>query len=172
MIITISGLPGSGTTTIAALLSKTLNLKLISTGEIFRDLARKKGMSLEEFGELAESNSKIDKKLDEKVLGMVKNEMIIEGRLAGFMLHRNNIPAFKIWIDAPLEIRAKRVVDREDKAVNQTKNEIEKREKCEQDRYKKIYGIDLNDKNIYDLVIDSKDKKPEKILDIILNKIK
>ena len=172
MIITISGLPGSGTTTIANLLSKTLNLKLISTGEIFRELAIKKGISLEEFGELAETNSKIDKELDENILKMIKEKSIVEGRLTGFMLHKNNIQAFKIWIDAPLEIRAKRVANREGKAVKQTKKEIKKRERCERDRYKRIYGIDLREKSIYDLVINSKDKKPEKILDIILNKIK
>ena len=172
MLITISGLPGSGTTTIANLLSKALNLKLISSGEIFRELARKKGIGLEEFGELAETNSKIDKELDENVLKMVKDDGIVEGRLTGFMFHKNNIQAFKIWIDAPLAIRAKRVADREGKAVKQTKKEIKKRERCERNRYKKIYSVDLNDKSIYDLVINSKDKKPEKILDIILNKIK
>jgi cytidylate kinase len=155
MIITISGLPGSGTTTIANLLSKALNLKLISTGEIFRELAIEKGISLEEFGELAETNSEI-----------------VEGRLTGFMFHKNNIQAFKIWIDAPLEIRAKRVADREGKTVKQTQNEIKIRERCERDRYKRIYGIDLREKSIYDLVINSKDKKPEKILDIILSEIK
>lgn len=172
MIITVSGLPGSGTTTIANLLSKALNLKLISTGETFRELARKKGVSLEEFGKLAENSSKIDKELDKSVLKMVKEKSIIEGRLTGFMLNRNNIQAFKIWIDAPLEIRAKRVAGREGKTLKQTKKEIKKRERSERKRYKKIYSIDLNDKSIYDLVIDSEDKKPEKILEIILNKIK
>ena len=48
-------------------------------------------------------------------------------------------------------------------------SEILKREKSEAARYKKYYKIDLNNKSIYDLVIDSSDKTPEVILAIILN---
>ena len=49
MKITISGLPGSGTTTVAKLLAERLGYKLISAGDVFRKLAMERGMTLEEF---------------------------------------------------------------------------------------------------------------------------
>ena len=45
------------------------------------------------------------------------------------------------------------------------------REKSEVLRYKKYYNIDLEDISIYDIVIDSGDKTPEEIVDIILEKL-
>jgi cytidylate kinase len=46
------------------------------------------------------------------------------------------------------------------------------REKSEALRYKNYYNIDLKDTSIYDLVIDSADKTPDEILDLITQKIK
>ena len=50
MQITVSGLPGSGTSTLSKLLAECYDLELISSGEIFRRMARERGMSLAEFG--------------------------------------------------------------------------------------------------------------------------
>ena len=60
MIITISGPPGSGKSTLSRLLSVKLGLQLVSMGEIFRKCAEDRCMSLTEFGLLAKSNRKID----------------------------------------------------------------------------------------------------------------
>ena len=91
-IITISGVPGTGTTTIAQLLSKELGLKMIYIGELFRELAKKYKMSLEEFGEFAKNNPKIDQELDEQQIKYGKQgNVILEGRLSGCMMIKNNI---------------------------------------------------------------------------------
>ena len=58
MQITVSGLPGSGTTTLSRLLSEYYELELISSGEIFRKMAKERGMSLAEFGALRGSLSR------------------------------------------------------------------------------------------------------------------
>ncbi|OYT63441.1 cytidylate kinase, partial [Methanosarcinales archaeon ex4484_138] len=60
MKITISGLPGSGTSTIAGMLADHMGLNLVSAGETFRRLAAEYNMSLEEFGVLAERDPEID----------------------------------------------------------------------------------------------------------------
>jgi cytidylate kinase len=170
--ITISGTPGSGKSTVAEILEKKLEIKRIYSGMIFRETADKYKMSLEEFGRFCEKNSDIDKELDHRQLEILKKgDVILEGRLAGWLAYLNKILAFKIIIDTDIETRAKRIVNREAGNVEKRKKEIIKREKSEILRYKKYYNIDLKDTSIYDLVIDSGDKTPEEIVDIIIKKL-
>jgi predicted cytidylate kinase len=171
--ITISGTPGSGKTTVSRLLEKKLGLKYVYSGDIFRDLAKKYNMSLEDFGKYCKKHREIDQQLDDYQLEMLKKgNVIVEGRIAGWIAHRNNIPAFKVLIDADIETRAKRVVNREKGDAKKRKKEIITRERSEAARYKKYYNIDLKDTSIYDVVIDSGSKTPEEIVDIIIKKIK
>ena len=158
--ITISGTPGSGKSTIAQLLEEKLGIKCIYSGMIFRETAKKYNMTLEEFGKYCEQNSDVDKELDDKQLEILrKGDIILEGRLAGWIAYKNNILAFKIAIDTDLETRAKRIVNREKGSIEQRKKEILERERSEALRYKKYYNIDLNDASIYDIVIEDMDRQ-------------
>jgi predicted cytidylate kinase len=169
MIITISGPPGSGKTTAAKLLSQKLDLNLVIIGEIFRDFAKERGLTLAELGKIAEEDHNIDTELDNRVLEIAgKGNIILEGRLAGLFLEKHGVDAFRIWIDAPLTIRAERIAGRENKDPEMVRGEIEVREACERDRYKDIYGFDMGDKSIYDLVLDSSEMAPEEIIERIL----
>ena len=73
-------------------------------------------------------------------------------------------------IDADIKTRASRILKREGGALKQREKEILEREECESARYKKYYNIDLKDVSVYDVVIDSKDKTPNEIVDIVLKK--
>jgi len=171
-VITISGTPGSGKSTVARLLEKKLGIKCVYSGMIFRELAQKHKMSLEEFGKYCEQNSEIDKKLDYKQLEILRRgDVILEGRLAGWIAHQNRIPSLKIMIDADILTRVKRIINREGGKIEKRKKEILEREKSENKRYKKYYEIDLKDNSIYDLVIDSSNKTPEYIVEIITKKV-
>jgi len=173
VVITISGTPGSGKSTVAELLEEKLGLRYVYSGMIFREQAEKNKMTLEEFGRYCEQNSKIDKKLDEQQVEILKQgDVILEGRLAGWLAYRNKIPAFKVMLDTDVDTRAGRIVKRENGDVEKRKTEMNKREQSEAKRYKNHYNIDLKDTSIYDLVVDSGDKNPEEIVDLILSKLK
>jgi len=173
VVITISGTPGSGKSTIAKLLEDKLGMTYVYSGMIFRKLADKHKMNLEEFGSFCEQNPMIDKELDyQQLIILEKGDVILEGRLAGWIAHLNNIDAFKIMIDTDIDIRASRIVKRENGDVEKRKREIIKREKSENLRYKKYYNIDLKDNSIYDIVIDSGDKTAEEVCEIIVKKMK
>lgn len=169
MKITISGPPGSGKSTLSKILASRLNMELVSVGDIFRKMANDRCMSLEEFGLLAKSDERIDRELDEeqKKIAGEKENIILEGRLSGFLVNAD----LKVWLKAPLEIRAERIAEREKKPVSVAMKEASEREECEKDRYLKYYCIDIRDLSVYDLVIDSSKLKPEDISEIVLKAV-
>ena len=153
MLLTISGLPGSGTTTVGKLLAEHYSVEIISAGDVFRGLAKERGVTLAEFGRLAESDPSIDVEIDKRQSDIANSSdnLILEGRLAGQMAKK----ALKIWIKAPLEVRVKRIVDREGSSFEVRMQETVEREASEALRYKEIHSIDVNDLSVYDLVVDS-----------------
>jgi predicted cytidylate kinase len=174
MIITISGLIGSGKTTVCLLLGERLGYRTVISGHLFREMAKELELSLEEFGRRAEQDPKYDRLIDERLLEMARNEhdIILEGRLAGQMLRRNSIPAFSVFLDAPLEIRTQRISGREGVDLQAAMEEMRAREASEVLRYRKFYGIDVTDRSIYDMVIDTGALTPEQVVDMIVFRVR
>lgn len=174
MKITISSLPGAGSSTIARLLAERLNIKRIDAGEIWDKIAAKRRTDLLGLSALAEKDKSIDLELDKKMLEYAKrNEnLLLEGRLCGWQCYQNKIPAFKIWLKCPQDIRVKRVALREKQNFKKILKETQRREQSEEKRYKNYYNIDINDLSIYDLIVDSSKMKPDEIVRFILKKLK
>ena len=166
MIITISGLAGSGTTTASKILSKKLDIPYVSAGDIFRQMAAEKNMDLLEFGKFAEENDDIDILIDKRQAEMAnKSEnLIVEGRLSAHFVEAD----LKVGFIAPLDVRTKRICKREDKSYEVVKEEIISRSNSEAKRYHEIHGIDINDMEIYDLIINTGNFNAVSIADIIL----
>ena len=82
MRITVSGFPGSGTTSLSRYLSERHGFSMISAGEVFRELAKEHSMGLAEFGRLAQENPAFDKMIDarQKEIAEQQDNIIVEGR--------------------------------------------------------------------------------------------
>ena len=169
MQITVSGLPGSGTTTTSRLLAEYYELELISSGEIFRRLAKERGMTLAEFGALAEKDPSIDLAIDKNQRAIIRcqDNLVLESRLAGHMA--SGVPnVLKIWVKAPLPVRVKRIQKRERSiAFDEEFKKTVLREKSEALRYMNYYNIDIGDLSIYDIVIDSEKWNQYQTFDIL-----
>ncbi|MCG1003927.1 MULTISPECIES: (d)CMP kinase [Halobacterium] len=168
MLVTISGPPGSGKSTVASALADHLDYDHISGGDIFRELADDRGLSLEEFNELAEEDSQIDKDLDRQLreTARERDDVVLESRLAGWMA--GEYADIKIWLDAPLSVRARRIAEREEKTPATARAETEKREDSENARYADYYSIDFDDLTIYDLSVNTARWGPDAVTDIVL----
>jgi CMP/dCMP kinase len=151
MIISVGGLVGSGKSTLAKALAERYGFKYISIGHIMRDMAKENGMSILEFSKLAETDPKIDKELDERQKRITSGDCIIDSRLAAFVLK----PDLKIWLTTSLNVRASRLASRDEKSPEEGLREVREREASERKRYMEIYGYDLNDLSIYDLIINT-----------------
>jgi len=158
MIITISGKAGSGKSTIAKLVSQRLNLRHYSTGDLYRQIAKEKGVSIIDLGKLAEKDKSIDEQLDErqKELGK-KDNFVIDGRLSAFFIPHAKL---RVFLKAEDKVRADRILkdrrqDEHNKNIQETMQSIEKRESSERKRYKSYYNVDYCDESLYNLVIDT-----------------
>ncbi|OPY31446.1 MAG: cytidylate kinase [Methanomassiliicoccales archaeon PtaU1.Bin124] len=174
MIVTISGPIGSGKTTVCNLLSSRLNVPCVVSGHIFRQMAKELKMSLAEFGRLAERDPKYDHELDERMVNIAREgkDIVLEGRLTAYMLQRHGIDAVKVYLDAPVDVRVRRVVERECQDLDTARDELLEREECEATRYRQYYGIDIRDKSVYDLIIDTGALRPEEVVERIVEAVR
>ena len=99
-----------------------------------------------------------------------KGDIIIDSQLSGHLLQ--NIADFKILLKCPLETRVKRMVDRDLTSYDEKLKETTVREKSEQERFKILYDIDLEDTKTYDLIIETENLSIEEVLNKILSVIK
>lgn len=154
LVIALSGFHGTGKTTLAYDIARKYDLVVISSGMVFRKIAREKGVSLEELSRLAESSPEIDYLIDERLKELAKEGGIVaDALLSGWMLR--DIADLKIWLKAPLEVRIRRIADREDRDFDEIYKETLAREESEIRRFKQYYDIDLNNLTIYDYVIST-----------------
>ena len=175
MKITISGKIGSGKSTIGKFLAKKLGLKHYSTGDFMRQIANEKGKTLLELSKIAENSDEIDRILDERQmsLGETEDDFLIDARL-GFYFIPDSI---KIFLDVDINEAAKRIyaekrLDETNLSLKNTIENIKTRQASEKNRYEKYYRIDVNDKSNFDIWIDTSNKCPEEIVEIILSEIK
>jgi CMP/dCMP kinase len=170
MIITISGTPGSGKSTVAKKLAILLNAERLYAGGALRELAREKEMTLEVLIDFAKTHPEIDTEVDEKVSSKAKKiesqgkVVIAEGRTQ-FLFIPKSIKIFvkvdplegakRIWKD----LQNKQVsLERNEDAVTsleETKEKVMKRESEDRQRYLNVYKTDYLDESNYDFIIDT-----------------
>jgi cytidylate kinase len=169
MLLTVSGPPGSGKSTTAAGLAEALDLEHVSGGDIFREMAAERDMTPVEFNEHAETDDRIDRELDRRLheIATTREDVVIESRLAGWLA--GDAADVRIWLDAPIEVRAARIADREDKDVDRAREETRRREESEAKRYREYYDIPIGDLTIYDVVYNTARWGPESVLESIVS---
>jgi cytidylate kinase len=164
VLITISGLPGSGKTTVARLVARELSLDHVYAGDIFRRQAEAHGLSLGDYLRRAETDPSIDRDLDEQMKARAAGgNAVLEGRLAAFMADLAETDALKVFLDASEDVRAERITGREGGVTSERLREIQAREASDRRRYRELYGFDYHARDRYDLVIETDGHTPEEL---------
>lgn len=169
--VTISGHPGSGTSTLVDGVCRSLNWQKLNGGQVFRDMADERGLSLEEFAQQCEEDDAIDQELDALLSKTMQSEdspEIVESRLAGWWAHKNGLQCARVWVEVSEHVRAARVVNREGGAIEDQLNLIQERMESDGERYNRFYGIDIESREPYTCIIQSDERGTEEVLALVL----
>ncbi|HIJ99193.1 TPA: (d)CMP kinase, partial [archaeon] len=144
------------TTTIAKAVAKHFGMDFFSTGDIFRKVAKERNLQVAKLSGIAEQE--VDWEVDNKCkLVAQKGNVVIESDIAAWYVDG----AIKIWLDAPLMVRAERVFKDIKRVAERYKNlaevvkKIKERRDRDRDRYMQRYGYNVDDTSIYDYKIDT-----------------
>lgn len=169
-VITLTGSLGSGKSTVGVLLAKTLGYKYISGGNIFREVSKELNISVLEVNNLVEKLN-LDNKVDNYLKELNnENNIVVDSKLAWYFIKES----FGVYLHVDLPI----AVDRVSKSNRTTEgdltdklkleNNLKMRRNLEVSRFQKLYGINIDDRNNYDLVIDTTNLVPEQIVATIV----
>jgi len=184
MIISISGAPGSGKTSVAKILAEKLGMNFYSMGDLRGKMAMERGITIDELNKIGEEDKTTDTTVDDyqKELGQKEDNFIMEGRLSWHFIPNS----FKVFLGSDPLKAAERIYTakrrspdhgRADEAahasIEDTKAALDKRIASDVIRYQKHYGIDYRDPAHYDFVLDTTNlKSAQETADHVLAELK
>ena len=170
--ISITGVLGSGKSSVCRELQSRRHLEFFSTGAIQRHIAAEKGMSTYELNRYSERHPEIDRLIDDKLIALsdASVDMVIDSRMAWHFVSNS----FKVFLTTDEIVAARRIMGDERgcsetyASLAEAKEKLDARKKSENLRYKSKYGVDCNDFRNYDLVVDTSDISTAAVAEHIL----
>ena len=166
MIISISGVPGSGKTSVGKLIAQKLGYNFYSVGGLRGKMALERGISIDELNKIGEQDQSTDSIVDEyqRALGTKEDNFVIEGRLSWHFIPNS----FKIFLDCDPQESARRIFEGQRAAtgkergdekvyasIEDTRTNLDDRVASDVLRYQKYYNLDYHSPEHYDLVLDT-----------------
>ena len=164
IVICISGMAGTGKSTLSKKLAKKYKLRYYSGGDALKALAAEEGYNSSSRGwwespeglrflEKREKNLEFDKAIDDKLLEYAQQgHVLLDSWTMPWLLKTG----FKIWLVASVERRAERIAKRDRMPVKEALHVLKEKEARTKAIYKKLYGFTLGeDFEPFDLVLDT-----------------
>jgi cytidylate kinase len=163
--IAVSGKSGCGNTTVSTLLAQRLGIQVVNY--TFRSLAQDENLSFAQICKEAENDPKWDLLVDQRQISKANLQpSVLASRLAIWLWKEAEL---RVWLEAPLEVRARRIHQREGGDLEQTLLEqTRQRDLRDHNRYLSLYGIDNDAERPADLSVDVSQLRPEQIVDLIV----
>jgi cytidylate kinase len=176
IVVCISGLAGTGKSTLARRLAKEYRLKYYSGGDALKALAAEQGYNVSSRGwwesreglsflRKREENPSIDKAVDDKLLEYARQgDVLLDSWTMPWLLKLG----FKVWLLASLEKRAERVAKRDRIAVEEALRILKEKEARTKAIYKSLYGFVLGeDFKPFHLVLDTDKMRAEDVFSVL-----
>lgn len=170
LIVTISGPPGSGTSTLVSKIEESRGWSSINGGDVFRDEASRRGLTVEQLSNEAKEDLDVDRALDALLQERMTSEespQIVESRLSGWWAHLNQIECLRVWVAVSEVERARRIQIREGGEIEECLLKSQNRQRDDMERYNALYGIDLDDMAPYNLIIDADKKNEHEVFNLL-----
>ncbi len=171
-VICISGMAGTGKSTLSRKLAEKYHLRYYSGGDALKALAKQEGYNVSddgwwespeglEFLKERVNNPKFDKAVDDKLLEYAEQgNVLLDSWTMPWLLNSG----FKIWLLASLEKRAARVAARDKMTVQQAFKVLQEKEARTKTIYKELYGFVLGeDFAPFDFVLDTDNLNAEQV---------
>jgi cytidylate kinase len=170
--IVINGDLGSGKTTIARLIAERTGLRSISIGDLYREIAQRRGMSALELNLHAERDEEIDRYVDDLQRQMAESseQLVVDSRLAWLFFRA----ALKVHLVTDPVVAAGRVFARPAdqvesySSIDEAADSLKSRSESERQRFITKYGVDKERLRNYDLICDTTRADPAGIADWVL----
>ena len=172
VVICISGMTGSGKSTVAKRLADKYGLDYFSGGNALKTLAQEEGYNPDVTGwwETAEGlrflqqrmgDPAFDKRIDEKLLELAEQgNVVLDSWTMPWLLNEG----FKVWLEASFHVRAKRVMNRDSISIEEAVKALTEKDEQTRQIYKNLYGFDLgNDLSPFDLVLATDELEPGEV---------
>jgi cytidylate kinase len=163
-VICISGMAGTGKSTLSKKLAEKYNLRYFSGGDVLKELAKQEGynVAVQGWWESSEglkflnkrtNDSKFDKTVDDTLLKYASNgNVLLDSWTMPWLLKEG----FKIWLEASFASRVARVAKRDKMSIAQTLKVLEEKETQTKAIYNALYGFNLGDDfEPFDFILDT-----------------
>ncbi|TRO45688.1 cytidylate kinase [Candidatus Bathyarchaeota archaeon] len=180
IVICISGMAGTGKSTLAKKLAQKYCFDYHSGGDALKMLASEEGYDASQPGwwespqglkflKQREGDAKFDRVVDQKLLEYTeKGNVLLDSWTMPWLLKSG----FKIWLLASMEKRAARVAQRDQITVEQALKVLKEKEDRTKGIYKKLYGFVLGeDFQPFNLVLDTESLNAEEVFQVLCNVI-
>jgi cytidylate kinase len=178
-IICISGLAGTGKSTLSKKLAEKYGLRYFSGGDVLKELAKQEGydVSVQGWWESPQglrflneriNDPKFDKAVDDKLLEYARQgKVLLDSWTMPWLLKEG----FKIWLEASFEKRASRVAVRDSMTAAEAFGVLQEKEARTKAIYKALYGFVLGeDFKPFDFVLDTDNLSAEEVF-VVLCKV-
>ncbi len=156
--VTVSGHPGSGTSTLVAALAERYGWNSLNGGQIFREEAARRGLDLGAFGRLCAEDASVDRDLDALLQERMQAEGgpdVVESRMAGWWAYRLGLGGLRLWLEVDETERARRVVMREGGELEDALEANRQRRAVDGARFQELYGLQPEDAEPYSHRLDA-----------------
>jgi CMP/dCMP kinase len=175
-VICISGMAGTGKSTLSKKLAEKYELKYFSGGDVLKDLAKHEGydVSIRGWWESPEglrflneriNDPKFDKAVDDKLLEYAQQDnVLLDSWTMPWLLKEG----FKIWLDASFEKRAARVAVRDGMTESQAREVLKEKEARTKAIYRELYGFGLGeDFKPFDFILDTDNLSANEVFEVL-----